>query len=139
MKKEYHMFGTLFFLISLAFIFEKITVTMIIASFIYCLVPDLDQLPELKKVIGHRNFLLHSIILWFIVYIFNPYPIFILIMSVVGLHCLQDVHFSKKKMRGYYTIKITKDFGNFKGIRSTIWLLSNFTISFIILMIWCFM
>ena len=135
MKKEFHIITTVIFLTALAYIFEKITVTLCLAAFIYCLVPDLDQLDGIKQFLGHRNILTHSITLWVIVAIFNPDPIFVLIPAVIGLHCLMDVKWRKKQRVGYANITLTSAI-RFGGNFSTTWLIANFLISFIALIIW---
>ena len=135
MKKEYHIITTVIFLTALAYIFDKITVTLCLAAFIYCLIPDLDQLDGIKQFLGHRNILTHSIILWVIVALFNPDPIFVLIPAVIGLHCLMDVNLRPKKQVGFYRIKLFK-FGSLNGTITTGWLIANFLISFIALIIW---
>ena len=136
MKKEYHIITTLAFLIVFAYIFEKVTVTMCMAAFIYCLVPDIDQLDGINQFIGHRNIILHSIIPWVIVGIFNPDPVFALIPAVVGLHCLMDIRWREKQQVGYYTLTITNGV-RLSGKFTTVWLLINFGISFGFLLAWC--
>lgn len=136
MKKQYHLITTTIFLIAFAYIFEKITITLVMAAFVYCLVPDLDQLKGIKEFVGHRFFLSHSIIIWVIIGIFNPDPIFILIPAVIGLHCLMDIRWVRNEQKGYYTICFF--FGlRLNGFWSTVWLLVNFIISFIFLIGWC--
>jgi hypothetical protein len=135
MKKQYHLMSTAIFLIVFAY-FDKITVTLCIAAFIYGLVPDLDQLKGIKQFIGHRWFLSHSIIIWIIVGVFNPDPIFVLIPAIIGFHCLMDVRWVRNQQKGYYTISIMPGW-RLNGFWSTIWLLVNFIVSFTFLIGWC--
>ncbi len=119
-----------------AYLFEKVTVTLCIASFIFGIMPDIDQADGIKQFTGHRNILTHSIILWVIVAIFNPDPIFILIPAVIGLHCLMDMKWRKKQRVGYANITITNGI-RLGGTISTLWLIGNFLVSFITLILWC--
>lgn len=136
MKKPYHLLGTAIFLIVFAYIFEKITVTLCMAAFVYGIAPDLDQLKGIKESIGHRNILTHSILIWIPIGLFNPDPIFVLIPAVIGFHCLMDTRWVRNEQKGYYTICILPGI-RFNGIVSTIILFASFLISFGFLVVWC--
>lgn len=117
--------------------------------------PDFDQA---WNAAGHRNFAFHSIIPEVILFLFIlPYKInflsffFLLMIPIVGIHCLTDCRYNSRKRTGFYTIKILmrpaigifhKDTGNItvwrtvwglNGAASTIYLILNFIISIIIL------
>ena len=133
MEREFHVGFGLIFLIILTIIFEEITITILIASVIYCVAPDLDLI---WKRIGHRNWLFHSIIPYMIVFMFNPTTMVLMFSATVGFHLLLDCRWVRKKQTGWYTIKIGKRKG-LNGIWSTIWLLSNFILSFSFILAWC--
>lgn len=154
MKGKYHLvFTTIFFLALWGFfnVFlqkEYLNITQVLAAIPLSYFPDIDTN---FKALGHRNVFTHSIILWCIIYIFNPHIIYLLITLSVGFHCLCDCHLLKKdKRRGFYTIKlipIVKLFTThyalhiipilkcgkveYKGLNgkwSTVWLLMNFVV-----------
>jgi len=135
MKREQHLLFGIIFLIIVAYIFERITITLVFSAIIYSVIPDIDLI--FKEYLGHRNIILHSIIPWFIIWCFNPYTTFVLNMSVVGVHCLLDCRWNRNKQRGFYTITTWNRCKRLNGRWSTVWLLSNFAVSFTFLLVWC--
>lgn len=137
-ERKFHVGFGLIYLIILTIIFEKITITILIASMIYCIAPDLDKI---WKPIGHRNFIFHGIIPYMFILIYNFESITLTTMvlmfsAAVGFHCLLDCRWMRKKQTGYYTIKINERKG-LNGIWSTVWLVGNFILSFSFILIWC--
>lgn len=136
MKREYHILSSLIFLIVCAYIVEAITVTMCMIAFVWAIVSDWDNLDMVKQFIGHRNIITHSIIIPVIIMIFNPVSELMMIVPIMGLHCLMDLKIRKKQRVGYANITLTSAI-RLGGKASTIWLLSNFLLSFTIFVIWC--
>lgn len=134
MNGRSHLITTTIFFLVLMIVFEKITITLVLAAIPLSYFPDIDN--NFKQTIGHRNIITHSIILWVIIGIFNPNSIFVFIIAAVGFHCLCDIRWMKRKQTGYYTIKYTAHKG-MNGYLSTIWLLGNAIISITIFIIWC--
>jgi len=134
MKGKWHFVFTTTFLILLWVIFGVVlqkpyfTITQIIAAVPISFFPDVDQN---FSFLGHRNWFTHSIILWVIIYIFNPHFIFLTLQLGIGFHCLCDIRLRPEKQVGYYTIKWFKGKG-LNGLQSTAWLNLNFWISFIL-------
>ena len=91
MKREYHIFTTMVFLVVFAYIVPKITITMCMIAFVWAIVSDWDNLDMVKQFIGHRNIITHSIIIPVIIMIFNPVSELMMIAPIMGLHCLMDV------------------------------------------------
>jgi len=119
--------------------FDKgyVTITQILAGVPLSFFPDIDHN---FSFLGYRNLLTHSIIIWEIIYLFNPHFIFLLIILAVGFHCLCDTLWNKKKQHGFYTIKYIGLFNEekkrwrYKGLsggESTFWLASNFIVAII--------
>ena len=121
MKSRYHLISSIIFFLCLYFIFwTKIRITEIIWPIVVCTYPDVD------KAFGvHRSILTHSLLIPGIVYFFNQYLVFILFLVSISLHLLCDIHINKKKMRGYYTIKLGLFKIGLNGIHSTVFLLIN--------------
>jgi len=141
MRGKWHFVLTTGFFITLWLIFniwlkkEFFTITQIIAAIPISFFPDVDHN---FKVMGHRNWFTHSIVLWEVVYLFNQHFIFLTLMLGIGFHCLCDIRLQPKKQVGYYTIKWfgMKNLGrytypNLNGVYSTLWLSLNFLIAFI--------
>ncbi|KKN34035.1 hypothetical protein LCGC14_0797960 [marine sediment metagenome] len=141
MRGKWHFVLTTGFFITLWLIFniwlkkEYFTITQIIAAIPISFFPDVDHN---FKVMGHRNWFSHSIILFEIVYLFNHDSIFLILILGIGFHCLCDIRLQPKKQVGYYTIKwfgIKKNgkykYPNLNGKYSTVWLNLNFWIAFI--------
>ncbi|KKN39613.1 hypothetical protein LCGC14_0741870 [marine sediment metagenome] len=135
MKYKNHFLITTLFFILLWLIIPEVQITEIIFPSILSTFPDIDRQ---FKVLGHRSALTHSIIIPFIVYLFNPYMNYLLIMLSVAMHGLCDIRLQPKKQVGYYTIKWfgMKSTGrytykNLNGGYSTLWLSINFWIAFI--------
>lgn len=109
----------------------------IIMAIFLTICSDVDL--KFKDYLSHRSILTHSIILPLLVFMFYPMTITILFVSAFGLHCLCDIKLGKK-VGGTYTVKIFRGFGKTIGFnyeRSTMWLIGNFIVSLILLIIWC--
>lgn len=135
MRGKWHFITTTLFFILLWLIIPEVQITEIIFPSVLATFSDIDLQ---FKFLGHRSFLTHSIIIPFIIYLFNPYIDYLLIMLSIGLHCLCDIRISKKKQVGYYTIKwfgLKKkgrySYKNLDGAWSTAWLSLNFWVAFI--------
>jgi len=141
MRGKWHFVLTTGFFITLWLIFniwlkkEFFTITQIIAAIPISFFPDVDHN---FKVMGHRNWFTHSILLWEVVYLFNQHFIFLTLMLGIGFHCLCDIRLQPKKQVGYYVIKwfgVKKNgrytYLNLNGGYSTLWLNLNFWIAFI--------
>ena len=148
MNKKSHIIYSSIVLIGLwiicRFIFNKeyFTITLVIAAIPICLYNDIDTS---INALGHRNLFFHSIILWVIIFLFNPTFLFILFIFASGLHCLLDVRYNSSKRTGFYTIKIWmrlslsllnmekqwKTLWGMSGAWSTVWLILQFLISII--------
>ena len=154
MNGKSHLITTSLVLIGLWIVFglvlnkDYFTISLVIVAIPITFFPDID----LKfNALGHRNFFTHSIILWCILFYFNPSFLFILFIFVNGLHCFADCRWNSRKRIGYYTVKIFmymafnihhKDADNItvwrtvwgmNGACSTLYLILNFIISIIIL------
>ena len=138
MKREYHIIGTILYLLLFTLIFKEITISIMWISIIYGIASDLDNLNVkwFKTHITHRHWLFHSIIVPIIVFLFNPHILMLMPITAIGFHCLLDCRYNRSKQRGYYTIKLFRGYG-LDGFKSTIWLLLNYTISLIITIFWC--
>lgn len=145
MKGKWHFIFTTIFLIGLWVIFglylnkPYFTITQIIAAVPISFFPDVDQN---FKMLGHRNWFTHSIMLWMIIYLFNLHFIFLIFMLGIGFHCLCDMRLRPSKQVGYYTIKwfgyrkpVNYVYKGLNGTESTIWLFMNFLISFVIFIV----
>ncbi|KKN90817.1 hypothetical protein LCGC14_0224000 [marine sediment metagenome] len=134
MKYKNHFLITVIIFIILWLIVPEVQITEIIFPSVLATFPDIDKQ---FKILGHRSAVTHSIIIPFIVYLFNPYMDYLLIMLSITIHGLLDIRISKKKQVGYYTIKwfgysIGAGKWRYKGMNgknSTIWLSLNFFIS----------
>jgi len=142
MKGKFHLVSTLIFFILLWLIVPDIHVTEIFLPVFLTMYPDVDLR---FQSLGHRSIWTHSIVLPFIVFCFNPSMITVLVILSIGFHCLCDLRFTKQT--GYYTIKILRMrsskrswYSRFRmnGKQTTTWLFSNFILSLIITLIWCF-
>jgi len=142
MKGKYHLLTSIIFFIILWLSIPKIKITEILMPIILSLYPDIDL--KFTKYLGHRSIWTHSIIIPFIIFLFNPSPITILFIVSVGLHLACDLRFTKQS--GFYTIVILKVYLSNKvhfpryrlnGRHSTTWLAGNFIISMVILITWC--
>jgi hypothetical protein len=109
MNGKNHIFIISIVLIGLWILFGLIlnkdyfTITIILPSIILTLFPDIDQN---FSMIGHRSIFTHNVILWIIIFYFNPTFLFILFILSTGIHCLLDCRWQSEKRRGFYTIKI---------------------------------
>lgn len=142
MRGKGHLIWTTVFFVVLWVIFnlwfgkDYFTITQVIAAIPLSFFPDIDKN---FGFLGHRSWFTHSIILWEIVYIFNPHFIFLIIILAIGFHCLCDIRIKRRKRTGFYTIKwfgILRPNGHWKykgmgGRNSTIWLMCNFILVFI--------
>jgi hypothetical protein len=154
-NKKCHVIYSTIILVGLWLIFrfyfgkEYFTITLVIAAIPMCLYSDIDcSIPPF----GHRNWLFHSIIVWVVIFIFNPMFVFVLFIFAIGIHCLLDIRFCARKRVGFYTIKIWmiptlsildkenkqniivwKTLWGLNGAWSTLFLVANFLISIIIL------
>lgn len=142
MKGKYHLIISFIFFIVLWLLIPKINVTDIIFPIFVTIFPDVDL--KFKKILGHRSIWTHSIILPLIVFIFTPEILQVLILIAIGLHLLCDIKFTK--MQGYATLIILNVYITPKirfpryrltGKQSNLWLLGNFIMAMIILIIWC--
>ena len=136
MKGSYHyLIGTVVFTV-LWLLIDEIKFTMIFIPIALSLFPDTDL-----KLNSHRNFLFHSIILWVVVLMYNPSLIMALICLSVGIHLLFDITLNPSAWKGFYTLKLVgnKPFfifsRNGRGLWTTLWLLINFIISVVIVVI----
>jgi len=120
--------GFVFFLI-LWLLIPEVKITMIFIPIAMVLFPDTDL-----KFNTHRNFLFHSVIIWVIVWIYNPSLINALVVLSIGLHCLCDIRLSPKYWKGFYNIKLYRR-SLLKGLTSTLWLAINFIISVIVFLL----
>lgn len=113
--------------------------TLAIACFVFGVFPDFDQFSNDKKVklVYHRNIVTHSIVPWVLVWVFNPFTIFVLINGVVGVHLLMDLRWSRKKQTGFYTIKYYKK--GMSGKASTAWLAVNGLLGIGFTIVWGFL
>lgn len=103
MKGRWHLLVGLAVFIPLWLLIPKIQLTEIIFPIVLSTFPDLDLG---FKSLGHRSALTHSLLLPLIVYFFNPYMDYLLIILTVGIHLMCDTRFAKKKQKGFYCIKI---------------------------------
>ncbi len=140
LRGKHHFLWTTIFFIGLWLLFgiylkkDYFTITQVIAAIPISFFPDVDKN---FLVMGHRNWFSHSILLWIIIYIYNPYFIFLILMLGIGFHCLLDINFEKERQKGYYTIKwfgysLKTSKWHYKGLNgknSTIWLFLNFFIA----------
>lgn len=135
MNGKWHFITTTIIFIALWIIFrfyfdkEYFTISQLIAAIPLTFFPDVDT--NFKKTLGHRNWFMHSIILWVIIYILNPYFVFLAIVLAVGLHCLCDLRFCRQQQVGFYCIKVIGDW-DLNGRWSTLWLVVNFIVAFAI-------
>jgi len=130
MNLKGHIFWSCLIMIILWILIPDITITSILVSIPFTIFPDIDH-----NFGSHRHFLPHSIILWIIVFIFNPSIITVMIVFGTGLHCLEDI--KPRKMKGFALITYWKYKKLFKfKYSSTLWLLINFINSVIILGWW---
>ena len=143
MRGKWHFVTTTIFIVFLWIIFglwlgkPYFNITQVIAAIPISFFPDIDQN---FKMLGHRNWFTHSIILWVVIYLFNPHFIFLLLMLGIGFHCLMDIRLQPKKQVGYYTIKwygyrgtnLKYSYKGMDGLLSTYYLTINFAISFIV-------
>jgi len=129
MKFKGHTIITAIVLVILSLIFRDITVTSILIPILFIADgPDVDL-----KFNSHRNIFFHSLFLPIITLIFIPSILTIMITFTIGLHLLCDVSF--KKVGGTYCVKLYhKAIGGYWF--ATIWFISNFVASIIILSIW---
>ena len=139
MNRKSHLLIGSIVLVLVNLLSSKITITLIAIPIGMSLIPDIDAGTRY-----HRFFLSHSIIPWVVVYLFNPTLLTALVCFAVGIHLILDIHINKQKMVGFYTIKFFKvlDVKNrgFKmiglsGKQTTIWLIVNFLLSIMILLI----
>jgi hypothetical protein len=165
MDKKSHTTITLVFLIVLWIIIKFILKKdyflwiFIILSIPATWSPDIDKAFESA---GHRSIIFHSIVfpvvcfyitLQYNLAVFSFY--LLLTVVVVGLHCLCDIRFVRRKRVGFYTIKILQvpdisiwDRKNRKnivvwktkiglnGFWSTVWLVCNFVVAMGLLIGW---
>ncbi|MCP4762601.1 MAG: hypothetical protein GY870_12545 [archaeon] len=127
MKGKYHLLTNLACFIPLWLLIPKIQLTEIIFPIILATFPDLDLG---FKSLGHRSALTHSLLLPLIVYMFNPYMDYLLIILSVGIHLICDTRFAKGKQKGFYCIKVWRiKHRNSKGewVWKTKWGLNGFT------------
>ena len=110
--------------------FKYITISSIIVPLLWSTIPDRDR----RDSDSHRNLWWHSIIIPMFIFYFNPSIIWILTSLSAGLHCGLDVRF--KKVGGYYTIKWYKMKSLDGYWTATIWFISNFVLSIIILIMY---
>jgi hypothetical protein len=135
MKGIWHIISSSVVLLTLWILLDEITITLILIALPFTIFPDVDL-----KFDSHRNFLFHSIIIWVIVWWFNPSLLTALIVFGTGLHLLGDITLFPSTWKGYYTLKfIRHSFFWFskdkRGVYTTIWLLLNFLGSVVILII----
>ena len=126
-------------------LFKAVTITLIVIPIFWgTYFPDADL-----SFKSHRNITFHSLLIPFIIMIFNFELLTILILLSTGFHCWCDITIFKNKMKGTYTIvlipSVTLNFLLFKtktkevrmnGILSTVWLVGNFIISLIIFIVY---
>ena len=105
MKGRWHLLVGLAVFIPLWVLIPKIQLTEIIFPIVLSTFPDLDLG---FKSLGHRSALTHSLLLPLIVYLFNPYMDYLLIILTVGIHLMCDTRFAKGKRKGFYCIKILR-------------------------------
>ena len=136
MKGSWHyIIGIVVFTI-LWLVIDEIKLTMIFIPIALSLFPDADL-----KLNSHRNFLFHSVILWLVVFIFNPSLMMALVCLSIGIHCISDITLIPSAWKGFYTLKLVgnRPFFMFikgcRGLLTTLWLLVNFIISVIIVVI----
>lgn len=136
MKSKGHYFYNAIVFVVLWLVVDKITLSSILLPIAISTFPDVDLHFD-----SHRNAWFHSIIIWLIICYFNFDLICVLSMFSIGLHLLLDIRLKRKKWRGFYTLKIwaNKSFFFFvkskRGTLTTVWLVSNFMISGLILII----
>lgn len=127
MKGKQHLLASSLFFLGLYWAIEAITLSMIFAPIVLTLYPDIDQ-----HLGSHRNWFFHSILLWVILFWFNPEMLYLLFIVAVGFHCLCDITPFPSKWTGYYCVKWWKH-GLFpagkKGGMSTGWYLGNFILA----------
>lgn len=120
------------------FLREIVIIPMILLSiYIGAMLPDIDL--KLDKS-THRNIWFHSItVLTIYLFMSLQYPSFALFITIlnvsVGVHLLGDCKINRSKMMGYYCICYWKG-KRLNGLNSTLWLLGNFTLSVIILVMY---
>lgn len=133
MNRSWHLVIGILTLLVLWGQLEPIELTMIFIPMAFTIFSDVD--------VGtpyHRNFLTHSIMIWFVVWWYNPMIITALVCLAVGLHCLLDITLWPSSWTGFYLIRFGKH-GLFwfkkgkQGLLSTLWLIGNFVLSVIIL------
>lgn len=101
------------------------------AKFQYVRKDKKDKLQETFKKfsIPHRSIWTHSIILTFIVWLYDPSLLLTLMIFAQGVHCLEDINVMKSTRLGTYNIHYLKIFNKtygMKGRASTLWLLLQF-------------
>jgi len=83
------------------------------------------------RLVGHRWFFFHSIIIPGMTLISSVTSFKLLLCLSIGLHCLCDISFKKKG--GTFTIKLLRKGLNFGW--SNFWLIANFLLSVILFMV----
>ena len=136
MRGSYHFLSGIIVFVVLWLTIEEITFTMIFIPIALSLFPDVDI-----KLNSHRNFFLHSTLIWIIVFLYNPSMIMALGCLSIGIHLLLDITITPSKLRGTYTLKFVKSRPFFwflkkkRGLATTLWLFINFLLSVILLII----
>ena len=120
MKFEYHLISGFVIFILLWILIPTITITAIIVGLVFVVLPDTDL-----KFKSHRNFIAHSIIIWVIVFVFNPSVITLAMIQGIAIHCAFDLKFKRSGMTGFYCISFWGYKKMLNGIQSTIWLWCN--------------
>lgn len=160
MKFKGHMFWTFIYLSTIAYFLEPMALIFIFIITFIGTMPDIDfkMFRKNKEKEGfitvdnpHRWIPFHSLLLPILAYVYYPNILTLLILLAFGHHFFLDTIpqlLKLKKETGYYTIclipsyefnfiffKITTKALRLGGRSSTVWLLGNFIISFIILIV----
>ena len=136
MNGNWHYLIGIVVFVALWLLVKEITFSLILAPIALSAFPDVDL-----KLKNHRWILTHSIILWVIVAWFNVGLWSVLICLSIGIHLLSDITLSPSKWMGTYCLKLwgKKSFFWFvdsgRGALTTLWLLLNFILSVIIVVI----
>lgn len=149
MKFKGHFFWTFIYLFAINFIIEPVSLALIFIIAFISLICDADL--RLYRN-SHRFIWLHSLFIPLIAFLYYPHVITLMILLAVGHHLALDTVSNLilgKEAKGYYTIcliptytfnfllfKITTKGWRLGGKLSTIWLLSNWFLSLIILGVW---
>lgn len=162
MKLKGHLFWTFWYLFIIAYFLEPLALVFIFIITFIGTMPDVDSNlfrkykkedekdPLIEMNNPHRWIITHSLLLPGLAFIFYPTILTLLILLAFGHHFFLDViinTFNGKKRIGYYTIcvipsysfnflffKLTTKAYRLNGRNSSIWLLGNFGLTLIILL-----